>query len=353
MKQIICLAGQPWSSSPGRTQQLLSSLRDTQVLYFSPAAGQLDRSYLKKGKKVRPNITAYTLPPTWVPVEETYGRLFRPGQRKIGRFIRSVAARHRFREPLLWATDPRQVHLLDLLDYGGLVYDCDREWEDLPLDWEGCLAGAADVVFAASPLLADRLAPCSSNVALLPNGVNFPLFSRPSDLSYDPLPQTAGPVLGWAGTIRPELDLEPLLYAARTMPRWTFVLLGPQGEGNSLLPRLRRLPNVVLPGAAPWPRCPTGSIAAMCCWTFSGTTAPVTTWSPAGCWSIWPPGGPWCLCCGPTRSSPCPTWYTGPTPIRSSSPSAATPWTSRPTSPPSAAAVTPLRPPGPCAVRRW
>ena len=143
MKQIICLAGQPWSSSPGRTQQLLSRLRDTQVLYFSPAAGQLDRSYLKKGKKVRPNITAYTLPPTWVPVEETYGRLFRPGQRKIGRFIRSVAARHRFREPLLWATDPRQVHLLDLLDYGGLVYDCDREWEDLPLDWEGCLAGAA------------------------------------------------------------------------------------------------------------------------------------------------------------------------------------------------------------------
>ena len=79
MKQIICLAGQPWSSSPGRTQQLLSRLRDTQVLYFSPAAGRLDRSYLKKGKKVRPNITAYTLPPTWVPVEEAYGRLLRPG----------------------------------------------------------------------------------------------------------------------------------------------------------------------------------------------------------------------------------------------------------------------------------
>ena len=99
MKQIICLAGQPWSSSPGRTQQLLSRLRDTQVLYFSPAAGRLDRSYLKKGKKVRPNITAYTLPPTWVPVEEAYGRLLRPGQRKVSRFIQGVAARHRFREP--------------------------------------------------------------------------------------------------------------------------------------------------------------------------------------------------------------------------------------------------------------
>ena len=93
-------------------------------------------------------------------------------------------------------------------------------------------------------------------MALLPNGVNFPLFSRPSGLAFDPLPQATGPVLGWAGTIRPELDLEPLLYAARTMPRWTFVLLGPQGEGNSLLPRLRRLPNVVLPGGCPMAQVP-------------------------------------------------------------------------------------------------
>ena len=93
-------------------------------------------------------------------------------------------------------------------------------------------------------------------MALLPNGVNFPLFSQPSDLAFDPLPKAAGPVLGWAGTIRPELDLGPLLYTARTMPRWTFVLLGPQGEGNPLLPRLRRLPNVILPGGCPMAQVP-------------------------------------------------------------------------------------------------
>ena len=40
------------------------------------------------------------------------------------------------------------------------------------------------------------------------------------------------------------------------MPRWTFVLLGPQGEGNPLLPRLRRLPNVVLPGGCPMAQVP-------------------------------------------------------------------------------------------------
>ena len=60
MKQILCLAGEPWSSSPGRTQQLISRLRDTQILYFSPANGRSDRSFRQKGKKVRPNVTVYT-----------------------------------------------------------------------------------------------------------------------------------------------------------------------------------------------------------------------------------------------------------------------------------------------------
>ena len=42
----------------------------------------------------------------------------------------------------------------------------------LPPAWEGSLASAADVVFAASPELAERLSPCSGNIALLPNGVD-------------------------------------------------------------------------------------------------------------------------------------------------------------------------------------
>ena len=59
-----------------------------------------------------------------------------------------------------------------------MVYDCDRDWFDLPPRWESDLALAADVVFAASPGLADHLSPCNDNIALLPNGVNFPMFTR-------------------------------------------------------------------------------------------------------------------------------------------------------------------------------
>ena len=255
MKQILCLASEPWSSSPGRTQQLISRLKDTQILYFAPPSGRGDHSYQEKGRKVRPNITVYTLPPLLLPLEERYTpRLFRAARAKLGRFVADKAARHRFTEPLLWTTNPEQVHLLDHLDYSGLVYDCDREWDDLPLVWEGSLAGAADVVFAASQVLADRLAPCNPNVALLPNGVNYPLFADDTP-RLDPLPGVTGPVFGWAGTLRPDVELSPLFYAAAEHPDWTFLLLGDSRQ-HLQHGRLSRLPNVVLAGPCPLSEVP-------------------------------------------------------------------------------------------------
>ena len=88
MKQILCLSNEPWSSRlPGRTQQIISRLRDCQVLYFSPARSPRDKSYRKGGRKVRPNVTACTLPPILFPISERYQRLFQMAWNKIGRFI--------------------------------------------------------------------------------------------------------------------------------------------------------------------------------------------------------------------------------------------------------------------------
>ncbi len=250
MNQILCLSCQPWSRLPGRTQQLLSRMREVQILFFSPSPRGRLFSPRQGGLKVRPNVTAYTLPPVLLPLDERHGGLFRAQQRKLGQFIAGKAAQHRFHAPLLWTTSPEHVHLLDHLDYDGLVYDCDQEWDQFPPQWEGSLAGAADVVFAASPLLADRLSPCSANIVLLPNGLNLPLFAPGSAARPDPLPQVRGPVLGWSGTIWSDLDLSPVLYAALDRPDWTFVLLG-RREKNRFLSRLKKLDNVVIPGPRP------------------------------------------------------------------------------------------------------
>lgn len=242
MKQILCLSIHPWSATPKRTQQLMSRFRDVQILYFSPAEHWRDQSYRQKGRKVRPNITAYTLPPPLFPENRWHLPIHINQYKRLAKFIREKAAYHRFHSPLLWTTCPDQIHLLDLLDYDGLVYDCGQQWDEFPPEWEGGLSHVADVVFAASPTLADGLAPCSTNIALLPNGVTYPLFSAPHRNF-----KNTHPLFGWAGTIRPGLDLAPVLYAAQTRPNWNFVLLGPQQE-NPLLPKLSRLPNVLLPG---------------------------------------------------------------------------------------------------------
>ena len=243
MKQIVCLSNEPWSPSPGRTQQLVARLKDVQVLYFSPAESWRDQRFRGKGRAVKPNITTYTLPPLLLPVDERYGELFQLGQRKLARYIAGKIAKHRFRAPLLWTTCPEQVHLLDRLDYDGLVYDCDREWDDLPPAWEGVLSSTADVVFAASQGLADRLSPCSSNIALLPNGTAYPLFAKAARPPEDRPPRRTAPTFGWAGTIHPDLDLSPVLHAAHVHPEWNFLLLG-RREPNPLVKKLKRLPNV-------------------------------------------------------------------------------------------------------------
>lgn len=252
LRQYIVLSDAPWRSVPSRTQQLSARFRG-EVLYFEPP-GASKRSHRDPGRQVRPNVILYTLPSAGLlPVG---GGLARPGGwRRQGAFISRAALRHGFREPLLWTTCPAQVHLLDHLTYRGLVYDCAADWSRLSPRWEGDLAAAADVVFAASPALADHLSPCSGNIALLPNGVNFPMFCR-SDL--DPpreLRGIRGPVLGWIGSIDERLDLSPLLRTAREHPRWTFLLVG-KVLRNPLLAALQALPNVHFAGRRPMVEIP-------------------------------------------------------------------------------------------------
>ena len=264
MQQIVCLSAEPWRTVPTRTQQLMIRLKDAQVLFFEPPG----RRWRQPGRQMRPGLTVFTLPPL-PEVEPRHALLHRQRWRWLARFILRQMERHRFKEPLLWCTDPEQIHLLELLPHRGVVYDCDRDWFDLPPRWESDLALAADVVFAASPGLADHLSPCNDNIALLPNGVNFPMFTRtPADCPPE-LRGLTGPVLGYVGTIWPDLDLSPALRAARAMPPSSF-----WAGGGTTLPPTRWS---ICPTCAFWApagrwRCPTTWPGSTCAWTFSGWT---------------------------------------------------------------------------------
>ena len=253
LRQYVILSYSSWQSVPTRTQQLVTRLKDSQVLFFAPARGD-KKAYQQPGRQMRPGLTVYPLPPPPL-VPERASTLFYRGWRRQADFIAKTMARHHFRAPALWATAPEQVHLLDALSFRGLIYDCDTEWDDLPPQWEGDLAAAADVVFAASPGLVDRLSPCNANIALLPNGVNYPMFSRIGVDRPPELRAMKGPVLGFLGVITSDLDLAPIEYTAAGHPEWSFVLIGPI-KSNPRLGFLEALPNVHLLGPKPMVETP-------------------------------------------------------------------------------------------------
>ena len=62
MKPYIVLSTEPWRSTPTRTQQLTTRLRDGEVLFFEPFHGN-GPGHKAPGRRVRPNVTVYTLPP--------------------------------------------------------------------------------------------------------------------------------------------------------------------------------------------------------------------------------------------------------------------------------------------------
>lgn len=248
MRQVVCLAAQPWSAIPNRTQQLLSRMKDAEVLYFEPPALKGSNAWKQPGRKLRPGLIAYTLPPelTQNPVRRLLSRY---SANRTTRFLQAKLERHRFREPVLWCASPAGAVHLDELAYRGVVYDCFRDWPDYPEAWESELAAAADVCFAASPDLARHLAPCNSNVTLLPFGCNYPMFAKDGLPRPPALQGIRGPILGYVGTLWPDLDLEPVLNTAQAHPEYTVVFLG-RDEGCRMLPQLLALPNVMALGQA-------------------------------------------------------------------------------------------------------
>ena len=246
MKQIVCLSYAPWRSRANRTQQLLARLSDARILFFEPAPPK-GAPAPQQGRRVRSHITVYTLPVP-LPGPEEQSVFARRRLDKASDFIQQVMGKYHFREPVLWCTAPVHAHFLDRLAYRGSVYDCHRFWDEDLLELESDLTSHAEVVFAASTGLIRRLSPCNDNIALLPNGVNPLLFTMQEHSLPPALKDLPGQVLlGRTGSVTGKVDLEPLLYAARLRPEWTFALFGP--ATRQAMEKLAGQDNIVLTGA--------------------------------------------------------------------------------------------------------
>ncbi|MDP2715860.1 glycosyltransferase [Rheinheimera sp.] len=174
-------------------------------------------------------------------------------------FARAIAADSTAQNTCLYLFHPEYADYISDIGHQKLVYhaydDFSKQGDySLLAEKELALLSKADVVFASSTLIQQRLATLSGrqDIVFLPNGVDYELFSRPQavpdDLNAIPHPRVA-----YTGSINRKVDLELLLTLAKRLETVHFVLIGGIGklDSSATVSALSALHNVHFAGAKP------------------------------------------------------------------------------------------------------
>jgi glycosyltransferase involved in cell wall biosynthesis len=298
MRQIVCISTSNYYPVPTRKQNVMNRLRDAEILYIYPPVSLLaplkDRSALKRltafrrpGQKAKENITVYSPPPVF-PFFNKYRWINRINQKRLARYIRKRMREHGFKEPYLWCYSPTSCDLIHLIPNKGVIYDCvDRHSaykgmiDPAVVDaMEKDLASAAGQVFCTAAGLYDTLREYNENTELIPNGVDYELFSRAAAASPDasgaaseglaseravsPQEGSIGqkeiagapkPVFGFVGMLQECIDYECMKAVAEAFPEGELILVGRSLPGVDLS-SLQAYPNIRFMGLVPQTQLP-------------------------------------------------------------------------------------------------
>jgi glycosyltransferase involved in cell wall biosynthesis len=160
----------------------------------------------------------------------------------VARGAARAARRLGFEAPILWAFLPTALPMARRLGARLVVYHCVDHYAANPgvdagfVDaFEDRMLARADVVFATSASLAERLRPrAPRGVALVPNGADVALFARAHEALPEP-PELAGlprPRAIYVGNLA-AYRVDPALLAAVAKSGASIVLVGPVGLGDA------------------------------------------------------------------------------------------------------------------------
>lgn len=268
MARDLIVFGEDWGGHPSSTQHIVSRLAaDRRVLWVNSlglrrprlCARDVARAATKLASAMRPRapVAKHPVPQgmrvvaplavSWPgnPAADAINR------RLLGTRLRRAIAENGLSAPILWTSLPTALPLVGELGESAVVYYCGDDFGALagvdhaPVSrMEEKLAAGADLVIAASEPLAARFA--GRSTLLAPHGVDFDLFATPAPRAKD-LPGDS-PIAGFYGALADWIDVESLAQAARALPHWTFVFVGPVQTDVSLL---AERPNVRLLGPRP------------------------------------------------------------------------------------------------------
>lgn len=179
--------------------------------------------------------------------------------------VRRAARGSGIHRPIAWVFNPLMAPALNGLDPRLVVYHCVDDYAanagadvEVLEEAERATLKAADLVFATSRPLADRLRALHNRVVLAENVADVPHFRRAlfSDTVIPPdLRVLPKPVIGFVGNLaNKKVDFDLLKGVARGRPEWSFALIGPAaiGDPDTDLTALAGLANVHLFGPRPF-----------------------------------------------------------------------------------------------------
>lgn len=171
----------------------------------------------------------------------------------------------RFHPSVIWTYNPMTLAYYKPRLNTRLLYHCVDDIQSQPdmnaevlTSWESRLCHLADVVYTTSPALRDSRIVWNTNTYFLPNVADSSHFGKAleADLSVAPVIwDLPAPRIGFVGSISAyKLNFELIAQLAKLRPNWSWILIGPigEGEGQTDLSSLLNEKNIHLLGPRPY-----------------------------------------------------------------------------------------------------
>ena len=183
-----------------------------------------------------------------------------------------------FRHPWLWTFNPLTARLLNLKNFCLTAYHAVDALQEQPcisceliVVEERRLCSLVDQVLVTSPQLQHRLKPWSQRIRYDPNVADQEHFSRAMAISSipDDLREIPEPRIGFIGSVSSyKLDFSLVASLARRHSSWSFVFIGPTGEGELYTDTtlLDSEPNIHLLGWRSYNMLPNYCAGFLCGW---------------------------------------------------------------------------------------
>jgi len=201
--------------------------------------------------------------------------------RLSARLLRSALERRApLEESVALVVSPLWLPWLEHLPFRHVVYDCiddvrvmtpSPELRPLYASWEKRLIERASAVIGANDTLTERILRRHPDLPTMTirNGCPADDFARRADAAPRPvdLPrETERPLVGFVGALYEWFDWELIERVSEKRPELEFVLIGPQRDGHSLPPSLRKRENVHFLGPRPYHEVPAYLAHFDLCW---------------------------------------------------------------------------------------